>query len=578
MQKKVLIMALTAIIALVLAMPVTAQTNTPSDSLGALSSNTSTATAGIFKNDVDNFMNYYKYGSVFNKETKGKEDTKDTKDTKDAKEKKEMFSFLTGRTNAGGVLDAGFAINLDQLYLGIWYRGNIYKAANTTTSNTITPVWDNNSETLLQTTETTSYSNTKWMESANQIEFLFGVAGHGIKVGFLEWLAVDQNPGSSARNFTITDYLDGRKDYAGETVNYENSQWYLKPYLGWGTCFDVGEEGKKKKLMPFIDLGLTIYNDTLTDNYQNYTTVNGVKQNITNYIAAGRNNGRMTPFGTIGVRMEEDISENAKTTLEIKYGFTMDMYNNSYDASGLSGSVDGTVRWNNGYVNLVTDYLNRTETETDIYLTVNEFSSMTHSITPMYKITGKPAEGLNLGFSATLPVTISSLSSSGYSEQHQYIKKDYKADNSMNSEWTAKTINYSQGNEISYLRASLGLNFGASYQLDRFTINAGISAIPTAYIHRVTQYLPNSVSSITTTTTKDASGTVTETKTVTAGNESDSITVMDSWNQWSGSLHGGFTFNFTPKASLDLGANSNIGSADFNLDLTTVNVIFTFKN
>jgi len=565
MQKKVLIMALTAIIALVLAMPVTAQTNTPTSSLGSLSSNTKTSTAGIFSNDVDNFMNYYKYGSIF---PGGGDDENSAK----------MFGFVTGRNTAGGVLDAGFAKNFGDLYLGIWFRGNLFKSPNVTTTNTIDPVWDNLGETLLETTETTDYSAAKWAESANQIEFLIGVAGQGIKVGFLEWLATDINPGSSARNFSVRDHLDGRKDYSNETVKYERSQGYLKPYLGWGTNLAIGEG---KKLMPFIDLGLTIYDDTLTDNYQSYTTVNGVKQNITSNIGAGNSNGRLTPYGTIGARIE-DASEKSTTTLELKYGFSMNLYNNSYDASGLSGSVNGTVSWGAGYVNRVTDYLNRTVTETDINLSFSENTSMTHSITPMYKITGKPAKDFSLGFSATLPVTITSQTASSYTERHQYTKTDYKADSSMNSETTTKTMSYSRGSETSSLSISLGLALGASYKLipDRFSINAGISATPTAYTHQVISYNPISVSQIATTTTKDASG-VTENKTVTAAtgtNQQDRNTVWDYWSQWTGTLYGGFVFNFNKNAALDLGASTNSPTANtFNLDLTTVNVIFTLK-
>jgi len=188
MQKKVLVMALTVIMALILSMPVTAQ----SSSLGSLESNTSIATAGIFKNDVDNFMNYLKYTSVFRNETN-------------------KFSFLTGRPIAGGVLDAGLACDYGNLYLGIWYRGNILKEDNANVTDTITPVWDDDREILHQTTKTTTYE-TKWLESANQIEFLFGVAGMGIKVGFLEWYGSDQNPSSASRDITVIDYQDGIKE------------------------------------------------------------------------------------------------------------------------------------------------------------------------------------------------------------------------------------------------------------------------------------------------------------------------------------------------------------------------------
>jgi len=558
MQKKVLVMALTAIIALVLTMPVTAQqpSNTPQSSLGTLSSNTSMATAGIFKNDVDNFMNYYNYGKVF----KG-----------DAK----FFSFLTGRNTADGVLDAGFASNSGSSYLGVWYRGNMFKVSDGSETHTITPTWDNDQEKLLQTTETTQYS-TKWQESANQIEFLFGMAGHGIKVGFLEWLASDQNPGSDT--IRIIDYKNGHKNHYGETVTYENSQGYLKPYLGWGTNIEMNGA----KLIPFIDLGLQIYNNTLVNNYRDYTEAQGVKQNITSTVGAGGNQGFLRPYGVAGIRV--DIAGENTTTLEIKYGFDMRLENNNYDATGLSGDVDGTVTWDTGYVKRVEEHLDSTITSTDIMLNIDKQSEMTHSITPTYKVTGQPAEGLNLGFSMVVPITILSLSTSSYSDRYQFSKTDYKADNSLNSEYTTKTRTYNtRDTELSYLSIGLNLNFGASYKLipDRFTINAGIGASPTSYTHYEYKYLPNSVDSVSTTKTTDSLGNVTESKTVTydtQGNNNDTLYVYDRWGQWTATLYGGFTFNFNSNATLDLGANSGTGSANtFNLDLTTVNVIFTFK-
>jgi len=401
------------------------------------------------------------------------------------------------------------------------------------------------------------------------------VAGHGIKVGFLESLASDQNPGTGT--ITITDNKNGHKDYDRETVSYENSQGYLKPYLGWGTNIEISGA----KLMPFVDLGLQIYNNTFVNNYRSYTEINGVKQNIISDVGAGRSQGFLQPYGVVGVRM--DIANENTTTLEIKYGFDMRLYNNSYDATGLSGSVDGTVSWGNGYVKSVNNYLDRTETDTDITLTINNSSYMSHVITPTYKIVGTPAEGLNLGFSMVVPITITSQSSSSYADNYYFKKIDYITDNAMNSETTAKTRTYnSQGTETSSLSIALNMNFGASYKLipNRFTINAGISATPTSYTHSEVKTLPNSVDSIVTTKTTDGSGNTTEGKTVTAStsNDSDIISIRDYWNQWTATLFGGFTFYFNSYTALDLGVVSGNNPANtFNLDLTTVNVIFTFK-
>jgi len=569
MRKKVLVTALIAITAVCFAMPVMAQTITDNDTLGSLSSNTKTSTASLFNNDVDNFINYHKYSGVFTNDSK-------------------WFAFITGREdeNLGGLLDLGYAQNIGSVYLGVWYRGNIFQLGGQTESHTISPTWDNDRETLLETTETTSYSGNQWLDSANQFEFLIGVAGHGIKVGFFESYASDQNAGSNDRNITVIDYQDGRKDFANATVNYKNERGYLKPYIGWGSNFTIAG----MKLMPYVDLGLTIYNNTLVDNYENYTTVNGAKQNVIGTVGAGHNNGYLKPYGVIGAKLDFAKKNTVQTQVELKYALDVNAYNNDYSASGLSGSAAGTVSWggNTQFIDRVTNYLDRTETTTDITLSINEQTRINHVITPAYKITGEPFEGFLVGFSANIPMTIRTESTFRYDDRTQITKTDYTADKSMNTETTTKTRTYTSSadvnSETSIFNIGLGLNLGASYKLipDRFSVNMGIAAIPFVYSTTTIKRKPTNVSSVSTVTTKDASGNVTETKNVTAANgndylNNDSIETKNTWEQWSATLYGGFVFNFNSKAALDLGVSSGIGSTGFNLNLTTVNLIFMLK-
>jgi hypothetical protein len=552
MQKKVSIIALAAIITLTMALPVMAQTNSTTSSLGTLSSNTSAATAGIFKNDVDNFINYHKYSGVL------KDDAK-------------WFGFVTGRTNAGGVLDIGYASNLGSLYLGTWYRGNIYKVNNATVTNSITPSYNNDRELLTGTTETTSYSGIKWEESANQVEFLIGVAGQGIKVGFLESLASDLNAGNSSRNFTVTDYQNGRVEYSGEVIEYQRNQGYLKPYLGWGTNIAIGD----MKLMPYVDLGLVIYNNTLIDNYQSYTTINGAKQNVENVIGAGNNSGYLLPYGTVGAKLDLAKKNTVQTTVELKYGLEMTLYNND---AGLLGSVDGTVNWNDGYIDRVTEYTDRTETTTNMYYNINEQASVSHVITPIYKITGEPAENFKMGFQASLPISFGSQSGDSYSKRIQKTTTKYKWDN-LGTVREQDYTGYNSSIEISNLSINLNLAMGTSYQLipGRFGINAGILATPVRYSHSETKNLPHNESSISTDkTTQDDGKVISNTKTVNISTQADSVRVSDTWSQYSGALYGGFIFNFNSNAALDL-VCAYSGSADFTLALDYVNVIFTFK-
>jgi len=554
MKKSFLITAVCAVISMGLALPLGAQTN-PSTA-GSLASNTNVATAGIFRNDVDNFVDYHKYSSVL----------------KDAK----WFGFLTGRTTLGGSLDAGYARYFGGIYLGVWYRGNIFRSpAGVYETKTITPVYDLNDPALLtQKTDTTSYT-AQWYESANNIEFLIGVAGMGIKVGFFESTATNKNDGAPGRDVTIADTLDGRKTYTSAIDEYSNSYSHLRPYIGWGGTFPVAG----MTLRPYANINFYFFNSSLIDKYSNYTTANGVKQNIQTYVGQGRNSGFFNPYGNIGAWLDLAKKETVQQSVGLSYGFDVYLYNNDADALG---SVDGTITWAAGYINRETKYTDRTETSTNITYTINEIKNVTHTITPSYKITGEPAENFKLGFSASAPIRIHSESSDNYTRQKQKDAVKYINGNPgyVRDRDTITYIN--NGNtETSIFGITLNLAAGASYQLipGRFGINAGIAAQPIAYSQTVVKRLPRTTASIETDKTTQDDGSVTNnSKTVSLKTEPDNVTNNSSWAQYTATLSGGFTFNFNNNAALDLAANSGAYTANgFNLNLTTVNVIFTFK-
>jgi hypothetical protein len=560
MKKRIMILAILAIITMGLAIQVSAQiTYTDgSSSRGNLASNTNTSTAGIFKNDVDNFMNYHDYSKVLTGDSN-------------------WFSFVSGKGNMGGALDLGYASNFGGIYLGAWLRGNFFRSPNSTyETKIITPNYDPALEVLNSRTDTTSYDEA-WYETANNIEFLIGIEGMGIKVGFFESTASNKNDGATGvgRAVSVTDYLDGRKDYINAIDQYSVSRSYLKPYLGWGGTFAVGD----MTLYPYVDLGFVMYGDKRIDKYRDYTETNGVKSDESKYVGAGYNNGYMLPQGTIGAKIDLPKNGSTKTTLELSYGINLYMYSNDYSDTGLSGSVDGTVRWDDGYVNSENKYYDRTVTTTDLTLYINEITSMSHTVTPSYKITGEPGENFKLGFKASVPVTFGSSTSNQYNKQiiKTAVKYDWDYPGLVRDE---EIINYTDNTETSTFGLRLNLNLGASYQLipDRFGINVGIAAVPVQFSQTAVKTIPNSVSSITTVKeTQDDGSVTTNTKTVVLDtSESDSVEVTEAWSQYTATLYGGFTFMFNSNAALDMGASVG-GANSFNLDVTTVNVIFTFK-
>jgi len=551
MQKKIMVAAFVAVTALILAMPVAAD------------SNTKTSTAGIYANDVDYFINYHKWGNVF-------------------KDSGKWFGYVAGSSSAA---ELGYAATFgDGLYLGAQYKGYIVGIDDLGNDNyhvtrTLTPTY-NAMDVLTQTEDKITYNYEKNLNSNNNFLFLIGVAKQGIKVGFSEEYKTDLNPGARGRDIIVTDYQDGRKDYTGATVKYQKEYGTLTPSLGWGTNIDISGAN----LMPYVDLSFAIHNDLIIDNHETYTSVNDTKQNIQGTVDNGHNNGKLTPSIKIGANIDLPKKGSTVTQLQLGYSVNFDLYSNDYSGSGFSdGSpVNGTVSWGGGgqYVDRVTNTANSTVTSTNLTLNINEATSMKNTVTPGYKVIGEPFDNFKLGFAATVPVTFDFTTGNSYSRQIQKSDTKYTGGLQQNTVSNMETFNYNDKDDTTELGLSLTLALGAQYKLipDRFTINAGISATPLSYSYKTEKTIPNSVTSVSTTVTKQEDGDITaNTKTVNFNpNNKDEVEVTDSWGAWKASVAGGFVFNFGPNAALDLGIVSSLQNS-FNLNLTDVNVIFTFK-
>jgi len=569
MHKRTKVMLLGVITALILAMPLAAQ-NYDGSVLGAapaVSSNTKAATAGIFTNDVDNFINYHKYSTVL-------------------KDGANWFGFVTGQpyyvnpNNPTGKLKAGYARNIGSLYLGVLYQGNIYQDTGGTKDVTLTPTWNDDTRTLEQTVQETSFSE-GWLNFTNQIEFLIGLSNMGIKVGFVESLYTNDHEANPNRTEKITtDKLSGTVKYEGVADEYTKSGGTLKPYVGFGMNLSL----LGGTLMPYIDASVDIFSETLVDKYRSYTTYNGQTKDVEASVASGFEEGYLRPVAKIGAKFDMAKKDTVQTTLEASYSIDMKMWSSSSAASGFGGDVDGKVSWSNdpdnpGYVNRTSTYIDRTVTQTQMDLNVTEISTeIYHTGTLAYKVTGEPADGLRLGFSAAVPVAYGSGGWGGYWEQHTITNTRYNNGKSTN---ITEVIHapWESGRDWSDLTVGLNLGVAASYKLipDRFTVNAGIRATPTTWNHFETTDRVRSVESTKTTKTVDENGDVTyNTVEVTSDEDpADKVTVKDTWAGYTGTLCGGFVFYFTPAAALDLGLTVSANS--FYVDLASVNVIFSVK-
>jgi len=659
MSKGFKVMAIIAVAAMVLAMPAAAQNAV--EELGPLESNTYKATSGIFGNDVDNYMDVHAYSDVELEKwfgfltgkplyIEGQESIDWIKpegfllDKGDDQATPPVYYGPADRKNwqdwqasgklednpVTGLISLGYARKFGSIYLGVWYQGNVVQVTggNSTKTTSISPTYDAYKE-LAQTEETTTY-NESWINSSNQIEFLVGVAGQGIKVGFYESLYNNAHKGAAWRlgkpyyvdtNGEITDTdtdtfyqnphgiekVESRKtDLKNGTVYYENATdkfytkgGYIKPYIGWGTNVSIGEHG----LRPYANFGLTFKNDKKADNWSNYTEVNGERIDVTSNVDAGYDFSYVKPQIGVGAWFDFAPKEGktAVTTLGIEYDIDIFAYNSSFEGSGFSSDkVKGTIAWpgvlnNDGtndvreaaYVNRKTKYLDRTVTTTDVAFDVDEISELRHQIIPTYILTGDPAENFSLGFSASLPIGINTLTSEKYSERHQVRNIEYNTDTDRNEYGTQITRNQFQSMSQKDFSLGLDLAIGASYKLipDRFTIHAGVSARPFSFTNSVRTYKAPANKEIVTQKVTDGLGNVTtDNKTVENLNpadtddwlvQSDTVEVDNVWDAFSGNITGGFTFYFNNKVALDLAARW--GTDNFDIDISSVNVLLTFK-
>jgi hypothetical protein len=575
MRKNLMIMAICAVIAIGMAMPLSAMGmidpddipgNLPGDignllkpdrlfvtDVGSLESNTSKATAGLFTNDIDDYMSVNDYAGVLGAS--------------------KWFGFVSGKPDAGGVLDLGYARNLNGTYLGIWYRGNIFRSNGSNyVTKTVEQKYRDPIELLTTKIYTTSYEDV-WNETVNNIEFLIGVSGMGIKVGFFESTSDNKNEGPSWQDVIVTDHLDGHKDYENAIDNYTNGKSYLKPYIGWGGNFG--------NLHPSVTIGFGMYGDKLIYKYSDYSMVNGVKKDVDTGIGAGQNYGYMEPYGEVGAWLDLAQAEGKpKTSVGFFYGIKLNLVDN--EAEGL-GKVKGFVSWDPGIINNVKNYADNTVTGTNMEYDITELSHMEHSIALVYKAESEPPiENLKLGFMAAVPVQIVSESTKSYSKQIIHTVTKYNWDRP-GTVYDYEKITHYNDTETFTLGAGLHLALGASYQLipNRFGINAGISADPVTYVHSVRKTKANSIWTIATTKEiqDDGSVTINNKDVVLNPIHKDEVDISDVLVQYNAALGGGFTFNFNSKASLDLAVESGGGLVNnlFSLNLTTVNVIFTFK-
>ena len=554
MRKTRKVIVLIAITALVLALPLSAQI------IGTPGSNTSQATSGIFGNDVDDYMSYHFYSDVkFEK----------------------WFGFVGWNSNPS----LGYATKLGGIYLGAWYNGNIVSIPSGTYTETITPDYDDDNQILISSTKTISYSSVAMINTNNHLEILLGLGGMGFKVGVFENLQTNKLGGNSIRTFTTTDTQDGLIEYRNEPVEFNSTSGSFRPYVGWGASFG--------SLRPYAELSFDMYQYKQIDTYKDYDTYLG-KQTGTENIrrAAGSAtlpNGDSYMMPALGLGLEYDLAKktNTQTTLGLGYNMDIKLYNNDYGASGVNGTAKGTVYWG-ALPTTITHYADRTVTSiANQTIDIVEIKDMNHGLVPSFMITGEPISGFKLGFRAELPVSLGIKSEDYYQDKYSITTVKYDLPNVDKSKNYTNTVRVHEANgllETTVLDIGANLSLGASFALvpNRFTVNAGIGGTPFTFTRTVAKASPNGPEGTTTYTTEvDGYGAKTIDTVVytpTGTYQSDTTATNAIWTAFSYGFSGGFVFNFSPQAAVDMVVSaSNRTSGATALNLSSVRLLFTFN-
>jgi len=359
-------------------------------------------------------------------------------------------------------------------------------------------------------------------------------------------------------------------------------------------------------IKPYISLGFDIFKDyrsisvngALSGADYVYTTSDGTTtlgSKVVNY--DGYNNGYMRPSVTVGAQIDLPPKESTEVTLGIEYGFGIGLYSNDYKG-GVSGTADGYVSWTG--TNVIAEDLDKTVTTQTSTLSVDKLSYMSHAITPSYLIK-KDFNGVKLGFKAGLPIGMVFMSSDASQETRTKTVTEYNLPIHPQRDRTTTQTAYTYGGleDVSAYTVAPELGIGASYQLipNRFKVNAGVKVTPVRFTRTIRKSSPNGEDKTVTKTVDGLGNTIEDSVTnisTAAVTRTDTVQVSDAIDAFRGNVTGGFVFSFNDNFALDLLAgvylNNNgstsagddvwttvDGTTDFNINVTTVKVLFTFK-
>jgi hypothetical protein len=428
MSKSRKVPAVSAVVLLLfMAFPLAAQIPAPV-------SNAKNATAGLFGNDVDNYMDYFGFKSV----------TFDSWFGYAGYQKNiELDRAGLGNLDEGNRFALGFAHRFKNFYLGSWYNGNVIELD----TGSFYEKNPNKTDITGSSQADANNSDPSLLYADNQIQFLFGFKSFALKLGFQEELKSTSFTGPWTDGITTKD-------------NDETSlNGYLAGDIGAGLPVSIGS------LILKINLDARVF--FYLDSVENISEYGG------DLIRWGQHGDYIRPELNLALNLAIPGDYDDVFTPGITYAFSARIYNNKYDVNGITGDVTGIVHWrepdsaNNVAGSVSNTAFNRADIAVSEY--PGGFSELTHIITPQFQYSKNLGDRLKLGVFAKVPVLIASDSYKSYQEITEVNNSTQKV-----------IVEYMDPSEttISNLEISPELDFGISFQAipGRLNLNVGFIA------------------------------------------------------------------------------------------------------
>ncbi|GHT60935.1 hypothetical protein FACS1894109_19090 [Spirochaetia bacterium] len=541
MNRKMGMAAILVVMLILAAFPLAAQVNP--------GSSTARATQWLFGTDVDDYLNYHRFGQVaFDK----------------------WFGYAGASTNQ---FNLGYATKFGGTYLGLAYQGNI-STGHTDNDQRIEATRDaDRAAKITQTVTRDDYLRDE-AQFANGINALLGFGTIGIKVGFWEDLSVYNQPSDGVSNVNqVTESAGGTVKAYGNPQNEDYSRVVgsLKPSVGFGMALNLGA----LELKPYADVALDIYQNHEKQQTNNgYTEVNGV-------LASGKTTTYRDISADaikIGANLGAEIvlAKNGTSEINLGLGYRLNtnIYSNKYDLLGNSGSVAGTYSIT-GATSAVTPSANQRVDTTNVSLT--EKFDIDNTITPSFIWYNQVSDDLNIALAASIGVGFGSHPSTSWTEGLTVTAVTYEFAPEKNATTTEKTVSGKTKQENSTFSLNPSVSAGVTYALlpGKLAVNAGFG-FGFSYESETTRiYAPGYGTTTTTTKTADKEGEVTKVDYSGGSTFTDRLEESSDWGSTiTPSL--GFTLLFSPKASLD--AVYTIPVNGFTVNATQFSLVFSLKN